>query len=59
MKLALELPTDVSIALRRMAAQDRLSNEDAAVMALRDWLTGNGYLEWQEFDEESDTAGTA
>lgn len=59
MRLALELPTDVAIALRRMATQDRLSNEDAALMALRDWLTGNGYLEWQEFDEVSDTVGTA
>lgn len=60
MKIALALPADVSIALRRMANQEELPLEQAVEIALRDWLIGNGYLELEpELDEDTPTAGEA
>lgn len=59
MKLPLALPADVSIALRRMANQEGLSLEQAAEIALRDWLIGNGHLELEpELDEDTETEGS-
>lgn len=59
-KLTLNLPADVSIALRRFAAEDGLSREDAAVAALRDWLIANGYLEFDhDLAEDTETIGSA
>lgn len=46
MRLTLDLPTDVSIALRRFeAGTDAETLEDAAVLALRDYLIETGDLE--------------
>ncbi len=59
-KLAIALPTDVSIALRRFAAGDGLSREDATIAALRDWLIANGYLELEhDLAEDTETIGSA
>lgn len=59
MKLILDLPTDVSIALRRLSAGDRLAIEEAAVMALRDWMISHGYLELESsIPEEIEVAGS-
>ena len=60
MKIEINLPTDVSVALRRMAAEDRLSHEEAATVALRDWLIAHGYLDLEhELDEDTEVAGSA
>lgn len=60
MKLALSLPSDIAIALRRMALEGDRHLAAAAEMALRDWLIGNGYLELDhELDEETETLGSA
>lgn len=59
MKITLDLPTDVSLALRRFAAEFDRSRETAAVMALRDWLIGHGYLEQDDLEEDSETEGEA
>jgi hypothetical protein len=54
------LPTDVSLALRRLAAAERITFEEAAVVVLRDWLTGNGWLEVEhQLDEDTETTGSA
>jgi hypothetical protein len=45
MKIELELPPDVSIALRRFAAEADVSVERVIVHGLRDWLDGLGLLE--------------
>ncbi len=58
MKITLDLSTDESIALRRMANGIGCSNEDAVKAALRDWLVGSGYLELpHELDEDTETVG--
>ncbi|MGS1093135.1 hypothetical protein ACVCNR_00940 [Aquamicrobium terrae] len=44
-KITIDVPTDVYKALHRFALQDRLTAEEASLLALRDWLTGNGYLD--------------
>jgi hypothetical protein len=59
-KLTLDLHADISIALRRFAAEDGQSREYAAVAALRDWLIANGYLELEhDLAEDTETIGRA
>jgi hypothetical protein len=41
------LATDERVALRRFAHDEGVDLPEAARMALRDWLTGHGYLESQ------------
>lgn len=46
MRITLDLPTDVSIALRRFHAGTGAEKlEEAAVLALREYLISNGDLE--------------
>ena len=46
MRLILDLPTDLSIALRRFGnGTDAETVEEAAVLALREYLIGSGDLE--------------
>lgn len=60
MKLTLALPTDERLALRRLALERDVSLDQAAQIALRDWLIGHGYLELApEIDEETETVGEA
>lgn len=60
MKLALDLPTDVSLALRRLAKDLGVDPEQAAIHALRDALIASGYLEAEyEIDEDTETEGNA
>lgn len=59
MKLDLALPSDISIALRRFAHEQDVDLSAAAALALRDWLTGHGYLETDDMDEDSEVAGNA
>lgn len=60
MKLNLNLSTDESIAMRRLANELGCSHEDAAKTALRDWLIASGYLELEhELDEDTETVGEA
>lgn len=60
-KLTLDLATDESIAIRRLANQlGCCSTTDAAKTALRDWLIAGGYLELEhELDEDTETVGEA
>lgn len=59
MKLALTLPTDVSIGLRRAANEMERSLEDTAAELLRDALIALGHIEIVEADEDAETAGEA
>lgn len=61
MRLVLDLPTAVSIALRRFAAGTETSAlEEAAALALREFLIGTGDLELvPSLDEDGDVAGNA
>ena len=60
MKLAITLPTDISIALRRAANEMQTDREEAAVAILRDALTALGHLEPVHLlDEDSETSGSA
>lgn len=46
MRMVLDLPTDLSIALCRFAAgTDAFTNEEVAALALREYLIGTGDLE--------------
>lgn len=58
-QLDLTLSTDEAIALRRLAVELGAELPDAAKTALRDWLIGNGYLEVEEMDEDTETKGSA
>ena len=58
--LPITLATDERLALRRFASERGISLEQAMTLALREWLTGNGYLEMvYDLDEDSETAGSA
>lgn len=60
MNIAIALDTAERIALRRVAAAHGLSLEQAAAVALREYLIQNGYLEIEhELDEATETAGSA
>lgn len=59
MKLALTLPTDVSIGLRRAANEMERSLEDTAAELLRDALISLGHIEIVEADEDADAEGNA
>lgn len=54
------LATDERLALCRFADEDGLALEQAAAVALREWLIANGYLELEhELGEDTETAGSA
>ncbi len=50
MKITLELPTDTSLALRRFAAALGEELEDAAGVAMREYLIGCGMLELSDYE---------
>lgn len=47
------------MALRRYAAGLGINLEEAAAMLIRDQLIAGGWMEWREFDEETETEGEA
>jgi hypothetical protein len=54
------LAADERTALRRSADEHDLTLEEAASLALREWLMANGYLEPEhELPEDVETAGEA
>lgn len=61
MRITLDLATDERLALRRLAAE--LGNyplEEAARLALRDYLISSGYLDLPaDLDEDTETMGEA
>lgn len=58
--MTLPLPSDIRLALRRFATEQGCTLEEAAELALRDWLIGHGYLEPEhELDEDTETVGEA
>ncbi len=59
MRIELDLATDESIALRRLATEIGTDLPAAAQRALRDWLIGNGYLELPQPDDDSSPEGGA
>lgn len=60
MKLTINLPVDVMLALRRLSYQMRLTPEDTAEAVIKDHLTSIGVLEPSLYiDEETETAGEA
>jgi hypothetical protein len=61
MRLTIDLPSDVSIALRRFAnMNDPLPLKEAAALALREYLISTGDLELVPvLDADSDTDGSA
>lgn len=59
MRLTLDLPTDVSIALRRFATEQAAPEDQAAIAALRDWLVAQGYLEEEHDLEDMEPEGSA
>ncbi|OJU52362.1 MAG: hypothetical protein BGO03_11940 [Mesorhizobium sp. 61-13] len=60
MHLVLDLPRDVSIALRRFANLHQVELEASAVLALREYLTSTGDLELvAALEEDGGVAGNA
>lgn len=60
MHLVLDLPRDVSIALRRFANLHQIELEESVVLALREYLIGTGDLELVAMLEvDSNTDGSA
>jgi len=60
MRAVLELTSEVSIGLRRLATELNMLPAEAAAFALRDWLTAHGYTELErELDEDTETVGEA
>lgn len=60
MKLALTLPTDVSIALRKLAAEHDITVAEAAELCIADVLIELGLVEdANEIDEDTETEGEA
>lgn len=55
--ITLPLATDERLALRRLAHERECSLEEAAQVALRDWLIGNGYLETEDADNDNGDEG--
>lgn len=56
----LGLETDVRVALRQFAAQERISISAAIALALREFLIASGNLELEhELDEDTETVGEA
>lgn len=53
------LSTAERLALRRLAAERDISLEEAAALAIREFLIAGGLLEWREIDEATETAGSA
>jgi hypothetical protein len=58
MKINLDLSTDESIALRRLANELGCSLEDGAKTGLRAWLIKNGYLDSAEADNDNSHKAT-
>ncbi len=59
-EISIDIPTDVYRALHRFALQERLTQEEAALLIMRDWLIGNGYIDPEaEIDEDTPTQGEA
>lgn len=59
-ELTLDLSSDESIALRRLADELGCSTDDAAKTAPRDWLIASGHLELEhELDEDTETVREA
>lgn len=56
MKIMIELATDESVALRRFASETGEDMEDAARLALREYLIGVGMLELPESDNDNGDA---
>lgn len=60
MKITLTLSTDERIALRKFAHETGEELEDAAHIALREFLIGAGMLELEhDLGEDTETAGSA
>lgn len=60
MKITLTLATDEAIALRRFANETGEELEDAAQLAIREFLISVGMLELpHELDEDTETVGEA
>jgi len=60
MKISLDLPTDTSIGLRRLANEQDIDLEAAATIALREFLIMGGWIEVEpEIDEGMPTAVSA
>lgn len=59
MKLNLDLPTDTSVGLRRLANEQNIDLETAAAIALREFLFLGGWLEVLDIDEETPPEGNA
>lgn len=57
-RLTLDLPTDVSLALCRLAYEVGAEREDAAIKLLREALIAGGWLEVVEMDEATEVAGS-
>lgn len=58
MKLTLTLPADVSMALRKLAAEHSITLAEAAELCIADVLTELGLVETaDEMDEDTETAG--
>ncbi|MCL4745126.1 MAG: hypothetical protein KJZ83_06890 [Burkholderiaceae bacterium] len=58
MKLTLTLSTDESLALRRFANETGEELDEAAQLAIREFLIGIGMLEQRhELDEDTETLG--
>lgn len=59
MKLTLDLSTETSVGLRRLANEQDLDLETAAAIALREFLMLGGWIEVPLIDEETPTEGNA
>lgn len=60
MKLTLTLSTDERIALRRFAAETASPDlDEAAHLAIREYLISAGLLEFHDLDEGTETVGEA
>ncbi|WP_019170705.1 hypothetical protein [Pseudaminobacter salicylatoxidans] len=58
--ISINLTTAERLALRRFSVEPCLSLDEAATVALRDWLISNGYLELEhELAADTETAGNA
>jgi hypothetical protein len=53
------LAVNERMALRRFASERGVSLEEAAAIVIREYLIAGGWLEWDEIDEATETAGSA
>ncbi len=60
MRVILNLPTEVAIALKKVAQEEGVGVEIAASVAEVEWLVAQGYLEIPDvIDENTPTEGSA